>query len=184
MPKIVHSGQYWADYHRRRAACLAHADEQRSSHSENTFPPLHDQAPIYNLDRTRPIVTIGTVQTNGGIVWRPLTSAPAAAAAPPSPPSTITSALAVAADVYNRPARRIAAKAAAILRSRPSDDEQLLARLKEDPDARRHRQFREEYRAMIPPIQRPRGTEHWAKLKADAAKKYKGKQEVYVHPSV
>ncbi|KAJ7116150.1 hypothetical protein C8R43DRAFT_960997 [Mycena crocata] len=147
MPAILRSGQYWADYHRRRAARLENAAIGRSNFSENSFPPLHDQAPIYAFDRTRPTCSIGTVQTNGSIVWE----AHRLAASPLSGRSSRDPAAAHhPAQLQPVPAQHVAARAAAILRARPSADEQLLARLQEDPETRRHRQFRETYAPAWP----------------------------------
>jgi hypothetical protein len=148
VPKVLHSGSWWQDFHRNR--------REREARRNNPQPalrydaaPVTEQGQIWTFIPTRSRPSVGTVQNDGSILYT--TPEPERGAALDFRPAP-SSAHASGSSSY-RPHRSAATqRAEARLRTRPSEDEQLLARLQETPQERRRRQLAEQLRSTMKPL--------------------------------
>ncbi|KAJ7917981.1 hypothetical protein B0H13DRAFT_1869764 [Mycena leptocephala] len=119
-PRILHSGSYWQDVHRRRRESRQRLEHFQNAavHSPGDFllpgAQLHGVAYTFTPQRSAPYVTF--VQNDGRLLTFP--TGPVDLVPPPPPPKPRPVAISAAR-----------ARAQALLDARPSPDEELLARL-------------------------------------------------------
>ncbi|KAJ7725580.1 hypothetical protein B0H16DRAFT_1471824, partial [Mycena metata] len=158
--EVFRSAEWWKDFHRSRAAHLA---RQRASRYDQ---PIGDQGQIYTFIPTRAAPLIGTIQNDGSILTKDSDPDAAPIDAPVRP---ITHAS--LPHFQSNAARR----AEALVRARPSTDEQLLARLGESSHERRRRQLEQQIRSTLRPL-RPEQRRRKRKLAAAAEQREKKAQ--------
>ncbi|KAJ7734406.1 hypothetical protein B0H16DRAFT_1731755 [Mycena metata] len=125
--------------------------------------PIGDQGQIYTFIPTRTAPLIGTVQNDGSI--RTVYSNPDAAPIH-APIRPVTHAR--LPPLQSNAAKRAEARA----RTRPSADEQLIARLQESPHERRRRELEAQVRATVGPLN-PEQRKRKRKLATAAEKRRK-----------
>ncbi|KAJ7635989.1 hypothetical protein DFH06DRAFT_1336142 [Mycena polygramma] len=144
MPKILHSGTWWQDYHRRRQNHAAN----RAPIDFDSVAPAGDQGQVYTFlpQQAKPVV--GTFQNNGRLHY----SSPDV---PPENAATSSSAASSGSRSKTRKERPRPAsvqRAEARLLARASADETLIARLGESAEERRRREMKEQLRGTVKPL--------------------------------
>ncbi|KAJ7839064.1 hypothetical protein B0H13DRAFT_1911453 [Mycena leptocephala] len=148
VPKVLHSGSWWQDFHRNRREREARRNNPQPA-LRYEAPPVTEQGQIWTFVPTRSQPSVGTVQNDGRIVYTmPEPATGAALDFRPAP----SSAHASGSGGYRSLRSAATQRAEARLRARPSEDEQLLARLQETPQERRRRQLEEQLRGTMKPL--------------------------------
>lgn len=140
--EILHSGSYWQDLRRRRAAhATTAADRHHHTHQhsitlDENHTRLQDANPVYTFVPNRTVPLTSVVLRDGRVLHHPSPTADTGPMFPAPVPSVVP---AKKAARYHR--SRLATRAEALLRARPSPDDLLLMRLREDPEQRRRKQL-------------------------------------------
>ncbi|KAJ7155745.1 hypothetical protein C8R46DRAFT_1041101 [Mycena filopes] len=138
--KILHSGEWWKDFHRARAARAAARRHPRAQFD----PPVGDQGRIYTFILTRTAPLLGAVQNDGRFLMT--TSDPSAPRLAPGP-----------RPLFHAPPlpfqSNAAKRAQAAQLARPSPEDELLARLRQTPEQRRRRELRSQIHKAVGPLE-------------------------------